>query len=246
MLSIERCVKIPLLLGAIWAHWVSYSAPAPFVPSESKGRENNIRGFIRGIRPPIFRTASRILIRTVVLSEALAILAAHIHVPASVYILSVLDHRSPPGSGAKEIRITSTFIMGWIIMMSGGILRTLCYRALGKHFTFHVTIRKDHRLVTSGPYAIVRHPSYTALGLVVLGICISSFTSGSWLKECGIMDTAIGNALAVGWAMDLLYPPTMAILGRVKAEDKMLRDEFGAEWDEWARRTPYALIPGIY
>ncbi|KAI0647935.1 hypothetical protein C8Q79DRAFT_540000 [Trametes meyenii] len=246
MLSIEHFVKIPLLLGAIWAHWVSYSAPSPFVPSESKGRESNMRGFIKGTRPPIFRTASKVLIRTVVFSEVLAILAAHIHTPASAYVLTVLDHGSPPGRGAEQIRITSAFVLGWIIMMSGGFLRVLCYRTLGKHFTFHVTIRKDHRLVTNGPYAIVRHPSYTALALVVLGICISSFTGGSWLRECGIMDTATGKIFAVGWVMDLLYPPTMAILGRVKVEDKLLREEFTAEWDEWARRTPYVLIPGIY
>ena len=52
----------------------------------------------------------------------------------------------------------------------GGLIRYKCYRALGTMFTFEMSIRKDHMLVTSGPYSIVRHPGYTGIFLVVIGI----------------------------------------------------------------------------
>ena len=52
----------------------------------------------------------------------------------------------------------------------GGLIRYKCYRALGSMFTFEMSIREGHVLVTSGPYAIVRHPAYTGAILVVIGI----------------------------------------------------------------------------
>lgn len=35
-------------------------------------------------------------------------------------------------------------------------------------------------------------------------------------------------------------------LGRMKMEDAALRAQFGKEWDDWAKRVPYSVIPGIY
>ena len=52
----------------------------------------------------------------------------------------------------------------------GGLIRYKCYRAMGTLFTFEMSIRKGHMLITSGPYAIVRHPSYAGVILVVIGM----------------------------------------------------------------------------
>ena len=54
----------------------------------------------------------------------------------------------------------------------GGLIRYKCYRTLGSMFTFEMSIRKDHILVTSGPYAIVRHPSYTGIILVAIAVSL--------------------------------------------------------------------------
>lgn len=57
-----------------------------------------------------------------------------------------------------------TSIQLWIGMVAvwiGGAIRIACYRELGRLFTYELTIREKHRLVTSGPYSIVRHPSYS-------------------------------------------------------------------------------------
>ena len=118
---------------------------------------------------------------------------------------------------------------------------------MGRHFTFEVTVQKDHRLVTSGPYSFVRHPSYTALSMVVLGSIACLLGWGSWLAECGILETTVlGKAFALAWLADLTYVPIVMVFSRVKTEDEMLRRTFGKEWEEWASRTPCALVPGCY
>ena len=40
----------------------------------------------------------------------------------------------------------------------------------------------------------------------------------------------------------------MTILGlvRMKKEDAALRNQFGEKWDNWAKRVPYSIFPGIY
>ncbi|KAI0372281.1 hypothetical protein BV20DRAFT_940449, partial [Pilatotrama ljubarskyi] len=146
---------------------------------------------------------------------------------------------------AKHVRITPTFALGWLLIMSAGALRLACYRAMGKHFTFQITIREDHRLVTRGPYSVVRHPGYSALLMIVLGTMLTFFGSGSWLWECGVLATPIGKAFGIAWVADLLYVPVVMVFFRLKAEDELLKKEFGKEWEEWAKRTPYWLIPGI-
>jgi len=48
----------------------------------------------------------------------------------------------------------------------------MCYRTLGRHFTFQLSIKRNHTLVKDGPYAVVRHPGYTGYLLMVLGMLI--------------------------------------------------------------------------
>ncbi|KAI0632236.1 hypothetical protein C8Q77DRAFT_1158894 [Trametes polyzona] len=245
MSSTGPLFKIPLLLAVLWAHKISYSSPNPFVAKKNNSKEGEMVGCVRIMRPAWARKASKTVTRIVVLSEIVAILAWHLSSSASTYTLSVLDH-DPSGSGAGRIRITPTFALGWMLIIAGGLVRLACYRTLGKHFTFEVTIQDDHRLVTTGPYSIVRHPSYTAMAMVVLGTIVASFGPGSWLSECGILAAPVGKLFALVWVVDMLYVPAVMVFLRVAKEDGLLRKEFGGAWDEWARRTPYALLPGIY
>jgi protein-S-isoprenylcysteine O-methyltransferase Ste14 len=89
-----------------------------------------------------------------------------------------------PTLSASKLRITPTFLVEWFFALFGGIIRLACYRTLGNLFTFELSIRKNHKLITSGPYAVVRHPSYTGLIMAVLGYSLCQLSSGSWLREC--------------------------------------------------------------
>jgi protein-S-isoprenylcysteine O-methyltransferase Ste14 len=71
------------------------------------------------------------------------------------------------------------FFLGVLTLFSGGLLRRHCFRELGKFFTGVVTVQADHRVIESGAYRWVRHPSYSAALLIVLGIAVSV---GNWLS----------------------------------------------------------------
>src|SRR6266511_1437639 len=59
---------------------------------------------------------------------------------------------------ANSIQMTKWFLIGTFMTAFGGYIRWSCYRALGRLFTFEMSIRDEHELVTQGPYAWVRHP----------------------------------------------------------------------------------------
>ncbi|KAF9022890.1 hypothetical protein BDZ89DRAFT_187014 [Hymenopellis radicata] len=80
-------------------------------------------------------------------------------------------------------------------------LRLLCYREMGKMFTFELAQRQDHKLITTGPYSIVRHPSYTGSVLAFAGSAVCLLGRNSWMWESGALGTAGGcwcRVLAVG------------------------------------------------
>lgn len=98
--------------------------------------------------------------------------------------------------------------------------------------------------MTDGPYAVVRHPSYTALIMVTVGTLLCLTGSGSWLAESGVMNTLVGRLLVVAWAAEVAWIPIVMVL-RVGTEDENLRKEFKEEWEAWSKRTPYKLVPGL-
>ncbi|MBK3579158.1 isoprenylcysteine carboxylmethyltransferase family protein [Streptomyces sp. MBT65] len=82
-------------------------------------------------------------------------------------------------------------------------------------------VHEHHELRTEGPYRIVRHPIYTGLlGLALGGMLACGF--GIWI---------VLLAAAVPW-----------LLRRVRIEDGMMADRFGASYEAYRARVP-ALIP---
>ena len=142
------------------------------------------------------------------------------------------------------IRITAASLFGVVLAVLGARLRAWCYRTLGKHFTFVLTMKKDQTLVTTGPYSVVRHPSYTGLGMVVVGIALLHATEGSWMRESGMLRTPLGQLVFVTFT---LFPVVgiVTLLARVKEEEAELRKRFKKEWEDWVVHVPYMLIPGI-
>jgi protein-S-isoprenylcysteine O-methyltransferase Ste14 len=95
-------------------------------------------------------------------------------------------------------------------------------RTLGKEWSFSARLVEGHRLVTEGPYHLVRHPIYSAMlaNLVATGLALSH-----WIGLLGgIVIFGIGTAI------------------RVKSEERLLRAQFGPEYEDYARRVP-AIVP---
>ena len=114
---------------------------------------------------------------------------------------------------------------GLVLIVLGMLLRFIAIRSLGRMFTVDVTIRKDHRIKQDGLYKLVRHPSYSGSLLSFLGFGISL---NSW-ASLGIIFVLV----------------TAAMLLRIRTEEKLLLEQFGAEYENYIKKT-WRLIPGIY
>jgi len=114
--------------------------------------------------------------------------------------------------------------LGLALYTVGGVLRIWPVFVLGRRFSGLVAIQPGHTLVTSGVYGIIRHPSY--LGLLV-----------------GALGWSLAFRSVVGVLLVVITVPV--ILARIRAEEALLRTQFGAEYDAFRARTS-RLIPGIY
>ncbi|KAI0706360.1 hypothetical protein C8Q76DRAFT_749308 [Earliella scabrosa] len=140
--------------------------------------------------------------------------------------------------------LTPRFLLGAALLLAGGTFRLQCYRALGAFFTYEVHVSSAHVLVTSGPYALVRHPSYTGLTALILGAQLMQFGRGAFVSECGIEGTWVGAFVRVwqyGSAFGLL-----SLYRRCAVEDRQLRERFGETWERYSAKVPYRLLPYVF
>lgn len=142
-------------------------------------------------------------------------------------------------------KLSSAFLGIFLLISGGGFLRLLCYRTLGKFFTYEITIRSNHKIVDVGPYAIVRHPSYTGLFMMFFGSGFLMFGSPSPITICGW--AASFGFVKVFMGIWTLWAVIFScwILNRVHVEEGNLSRHFGKAWDDYIRRVPYRYIPMI-
>jgi protein-S-isoprenylcysteine O-methyltransferase Ste14 len=119
----------------------------------------------------------------------------------------------------------TVFIAGLVLLMGGSLLRRHCWRLLGSSFTGDVQARAGQRIVTSGAYALVRHPSYTAGILMNGGI---GFALGSWASAALLIITSIA-----------------VYIYRIAVEERALLSAVGDSYREFMR-TRKRLIPYVY
>jgi protein-S-isoprenylcysteine O-methyltransferase Ste14 len=128
---------------------------------------------------------------------------------------------------ATRIPVPLAWLLGLalILLLSGLAVRLTAIIMLGRFFSSAVTIQDQHRIVSTGMYRRVRHPSYSGLLLAVIGIACSY---GNWLSLAG-----------------LVVPTTAAVLYRIHVEERAMMEAFGQEYADYRSRTR-RLIPGIY
>ena len=101
-----------------------------------------------------------------------------------------------PMPGRSTLRITIASVTACLLGITGGLTRMWCHRTLGRFFTWEITVRENHELVTDGPYSIVRHPSYAGSAMVTAGNIILLTTSGSYFTEAGLWNSVVGKTIA--------------------------------------------------
>ncbi|KZT05811.1 uncharacterized protein LAESUDRAFT_726761 [Laetiporus sulphureus 93-53] len=232
-------VKSGLLIVAVLAHYVSFTPPYP--PS-SKG-DKVYRGELFERVVMFLIGLEKVTVASVSIAHIAVMLSLSVDYPHGQLVLS---HLCPSPAPRLETlaSLSPAFLSGFFMIMFGSFLRLWCYTTLGSQFTYLVTLKPRHTLITSGPYKHVRHPSYTAVWLLFWGTYSAFRTPSGYIDECGLMLTP------ARWFVHGLYVvyvfAMLSVVKRGRVEDKLLETAIGKEWLEYRERVPRSMIPGIY
>ena len=111
-------------------------------------------------------------------------------------------------------------IAGVALVVAGVALAIWARRVLGVNWSAAVTVKAGHRLIRSGPYAVVRNPIYTGDIVIVLGMALAS----------GEVRGLLGLALMVA-----------AVWHKGRSEERLLRAEFGDEYAAYQRDVGFLM-----
>ncbi|MBR0674025.1 protein-S-isoprenylcysteine O-methyltransferase [Neoroseomonas soli] len=108
--------------------------------------------------------------------------------------------------------------LGLAIFVAALALFYATHKALGRNWSVTLAVREEHSLITEGVYRFVRHPMYSAFWMWAIA---QALTLQNWVA---------GPAGIIGFGTLYLF--------RVGREEALMRETFGAQWDEYALRTP--------
>jgi len=241
----ELTLKLLLIYANSHLSQIAASPPQRTATKEEQGK------YVKGGNPPDFLSrvtrwyfpTFSIFMQSFQVLEILAILSVKF---PPIYPSWLPTHGALfPRDKITAIGITPTFVIGTLLVWAGSSIRIACYRRLGRQFTFELSLQEDHKLVTDGLYAYVRHPSYLGTFIWLPGLLLCQMGSRSWMAECELWETAFGRFLGVTW-LYFVASLLIAIVLRTDAEDAVLRNEFKSQWTSWSKQTPYKILPFIY
>ena len=137
----------------------------------------------------------------------------------AVVIADNLEQLSLPGGQTWPV------VAGLAIFAAGAAFRYWAIWTCGRFFVFVLEVQEDHKVIDTGPYAIVRHPSYLGLLTAIFGLGLAY---DNWLS------------LAV-----CFLPPLLGFMRRILLEERFLNKELGAPYADYCARTR-RLIPGLW
>ena len=181
------------LIPALWLAWAGYWGLASF-----------------GVKP-----ASR--------SEPA--LSRFLHIAPLALAAFLLWGRRPPipwldarflAANEPAVAIAAVALVG-----AGLLFAVWARRHLGRNWSGIVTIKEGHELMTSGPYALVRHPIYSGLLLALAG---SALARGEW---SGVLAVLVAG---------------LALWRKLRIEERWMRERFGEQYRSYSARVA-AVVP---
>jgi protein-S-isoprenylcysteine O-methyltransferase Ste14 len=145
---------------------------------------------------------------------------------ACVIATTVVVNLTPRVFPAAAIRPGAVaFAAGMVVLLAGLVLRGWSFKALGQYFTHTVMVSSDHPVIASGPYRVLRHPSYTGIILAAIGIGLAS---ANWADLTG-----------------LLLLTLTALLWRIRIEEAALLTTLGDRYRGYAAQHK-RLVPLVW
>ena len=114
-----------------------------------------------------------------------------------------------------------SFWLGAAVTVAGLLFAVWAREHLGRNWSRSVTIKQGHELITTGPYAVVRHPIYTGILTGFLGMAIAISEVRGFI------------------AFVLIF---LALWIKLRMEERWMRSQFGETYATYARQTA-ALAP---
>jgi len=134
----------------------------------------------------------------------------------------MLQRRPPPAGAPLSAAEIALDLLAPVLSAGSAWMGLSAVRTLGRQWSYTARLVQDHKLVTDGPYRLVRHPIYTAMFGKLLA---ANFAFGHWIG------LPIGGGIFV-----------IGTMIRIRSEERLLREAFGAEYEAYARRVP-AFVP---
>lgn len=144
---------------------------------------------------------------------------AYLAIGAGYFGLCFKLRRPIPLALSKSARI-GALVLGTLLYFLGLALVLWGRLTLGEMYNvssgFGVQLYRSHRLITRGPYAIVRHPMYV-----------------------GVLLTGLGGLLIYRtWTFMVVVATFLGLIRRARREEQALAAEFGAAWEAYCRQVP--------
>jgi protein-S-isoprenylcysteine O-methyltransferase Ste14 len=113
---------------------------------------------------------------------------------------------------------------GLALTVPGCVFAVWARVSLGTNWSGRATVKAGHELVTSGPYALARHPIYTGLIVAVAGTALAG---GRWHGLVGVIVILL------------------ALMVKMSQEEQLMMQTFPAAYPAYRRRVR-ALLPGVF
>ncbi|KAF8461254.1 hypothetical protein BDZ91DRAFT_737599 [Kalaharituber pfeilii] len=169
--------------------------------------------------------------------------------PTSPLIPLLCPHHTHPTALRTFHTLTPISALGILLTLIASPLRFLCYAQLGKAFTFHITLPPDKKLVTTGMYRYLRHPSYVTAFLAGAGFIMTFADLDGPAVTCVLGPRQERQKILDGMVIaGIILWVSLAGYGfkvRTAKEEEFLEKEFGDEWREYKKRT-WKVIPFVY
>lgn len=134
-----------------------------------------------------------------------------------------LTPRVVPAAAIRPAAVA--FAAGLAVLLAGLVLRGWSFKALGQYFTHIVMVSSDQPVIATGPYRVLRHPSYTGVILAGIGVGLAS---ANWADLAG-----------------LLLLTLTPLLWRIHVEERALSMTLGERYRAYAAQHK-RLVPLIW
>jgi protein-S-isoprenylcysteine O-methyltransferase Ste14 len=152
--------------------------------------------------------------------------ASYLSPLAVTIVIVVVLSAAVPRADWRPLKVHAPWIrlLGLVILLAATALTLWARLALGAMWSAAPTVKQEHQLRTSGPYAVTRHPIYT-----------------------GLLGMMLGTGLVAGAGRWILYFPIYLVLVEFKIhiEERLMVAEFPDDYPHYRHRVPQ-LVPGLH